>query len=404
MDRGFLSSRPRIPDWLLPALACLPRTWLNRLEIAALPASLDRIPDAGTLRSQARGFRWALLKQPFYPDLYSCPPGTSATEAALSTLQRLGPAAFLTDFGADFWLIREEDAPECRAWEESVGSHPGTDLNEFRQLQHRIPHDGRRGHRTSPWEDSVAVDSLPWEKYDAVISVDIAVPERILKAHPRILWVTLPADPGTPTAKRGWKTPPGSWNVNLTHLHRRFPVRPSLGKQTVECPYSFQSRHTWETLFPEANSNPPDRRGCFLETQTYAALSDGQREKLAALGPVRRPGGSLRDVARDLLSSRYYIQLSGGPLTGNGQVEAILAGCLALGNPASYVQRSLFLPDLVAGDFHGLMRVLDRWESDPEERGEITLAQREVTEFICFRRPAHQLLALLRSHRQKGSA
>lgn len=400
MAREVISSLNRIPDALLPALALLPRSLLNRIEVAALPGSLDALPDPVTLRQEARSFRWALLKQTIYPDLYCCPPGTPPAEAARSTLQRLGPAAFLTDFGADFWLVREDPAPECRAWEESVGSHPGTDLAEFRQRQHRIPHEGARGHRRTPWENSVPVEEIPFSRYDTVISVDIAVPDRILKTHPQILWATLPADPGTPTAKAGWKHPPGLWNVNLTHLHRRFPVRPSLGPRTVECPYSFQSRHTWETLFPENLGASAERRGCFLETQTYRALSSEQRARLEAFGPIRHPQGSLPDVARDLRASRYYVQLTGGPLTGNGQVEAVMDGCLAVGNPASYVQRSLFLPGLEAGSFSDLGSLLARLESDEELCRDLVAGQGRVAELVCFQRPAHRLLALLRAHRQ----
>jgi len=402
--RDPVSSLRRIPDALLPMLSLLPRSLLNRIEVAALPGCFDSLPEPETLRQEARSFRWALLRQTIYPDLYCCPPGTPPAKAARSTLQRLGPAAFLSDFGADFWLVREDSAPECRAWEESVGSHPGTDLAQFREHQHQIPHDGARSHRRTPWEDSVPVEEVPFSKYDGVISIDIAVPDRILKAHPRILWVTLPADPGTPTAKAGWKNPPGLWNVNLTHLHRRFPVRPSLGPRTVECPYSFQSRHTWETLFPENSGPSGDRRGCFLEAQTFRALSREQHSRLESFGPVRRPQGSLPDVARSLRASRYYIQLTGGPLTGNGQVEAVMAGCLAIGNPASYVQRSLFLPGLVAGSFPDLLNLLAHLESDELFRRDFAAGQARVAELVCFRRPAHQLLALLRAHRQKHPA
>lgn len=399
MPADLLSRLPRIPGVLTPCLALLPRPVLNRLEVSCLPASFDRIPGAGELRLAAGRLRWAVVRQSTYPDLYSCPPGSPAREAVLSSLQRMGPAALLVDLRADFWLVREDPAPECRVWEESVGSHPGTDLGKFRAEQHRVPHGGRRGHARPPMADAVGVDDIPWDRYDAVVSVDISVPERILRLHPRILWVTLPADPGTPTAKAGWKKPPFSWDVNLTHLHRRFPVRPGLGPQTVECPYSLQSPFTWQELF----GDPPGsaRTGCYLETQTHAALDASGRAGLENLGPLRHPQGGLPDVAQALRAARYYVQMTGGPLTGNGQIEAIFAGCLAVGNPASYVQRSLFLPGLAAGSFPLVQALLARLESDPARRESLRQAQRAVAEFICFRRPVHRLLALAEGRGQK---
>jgi len=390
----------RIPGALIPFLALLPRPVLNRLEIGCLPASFDALPSAESLRQSARRLRWALVKQCIYPDLYSCPPRTPPREAVLSTIQRMGPAAFLVDLQADFWLVREDPAPECRVWEESVGSHPGTDLEKFRAGQDRVPHGGGRGHLRTPAQDALAVGQVPWNQYDVVVSVDVAVPETILKAHPGILWVTLPADPGTPTAKRGWQEPPFSWNVNLTHLHRRFPVRPGLGPRSVECPYSFQSPRTWTDLFGPGEKTA--RSGCFLETQTFAALERSGLGDLREFGPVTRPHGSLPDVARTLLASRYYVQMTGGPLTGNGQIEAVMAGCLAVGNPASYVQRSLFLPGLAVAALPSLVDRLRRLENNPALRESLATAQRAVAEYLCFRRPLHRLLALRGKHRQNS--
>lgn len=389
----------RIPGFLTPYLAFLPRPVLNRLEISCLPASFDTLPSAESLRKSARKLRWALVKQCIYPDLYSCPPRTAAREAVFSTLQRMGPAALLVDLAADFWLVHEDPAPECQVWEESVGSHVGTDLAKFRAEQNQVPHGGRRGHHRTPAQDAVQVGEVPWNQYDVVVSVDVAVPERILKAHPGILWVTLPADPGTPTAKAGWEKPPFSWDVNLTHLHRRFPVRPGLGSRTVECPYSLQSPFTWTEVFGSVEKSP--RSGCFLETQTHAALDPYGMRELTTLGPVGRPLGSLPDVARALRESRYYVQMTGGPLTGNGQIEAIFAGCLAVGNPASYVQRSLFLPGLEVTTRPLLLALLRRLEADPARREALRGAQQAVAEYLCFRRPLHRLLALQAGHLQK---
>jgi len=381
----------RWPNPIQRGLALMPRSILNRLEISALPASFDQTPPSDQLRAFWAPHRCALVKQSVYNDLYCCLSLAPAAEAVRSSLMRTGPMGFLTDLGADFWHVREDEAPECRIWEESPGSNPSTDLEEFRRQQTQVPHQGRFGHGRSPAELSVTVDSVPWNNYQMVISLDIAIPLRIRRRHPDILWVYFPVDPGTPTAKTARRTPPEGFDVTLTHLHRRFPVRPNLGPQSIDCPYSFQSPYSWQSVWPE----PTERNGIMVEGKTAAKLEPGQLAAIGHFGPVRRPQGSVSKVAQDLLASRYYLSLYGNPLTGNGQIEAIMAGCLSLGDPRTYVQRSLFTPATVAKSFDSALCRLSAWDQDPVRREHARQEQRAIAEYICFRRPAQQLLTFL---------
>ena len=159
----------------------------------------------------------AFVKQSVYNDLYCCPSRTPAPNAVRSSLLRTGPMGFLTDLGADFWHVAEDPAPECKTWEESPGSNPETDLEIFRSRQREIPLKGVHGHNQTPLGMSVSVDAIPWGKYDVIISLDIAVPLRIMNLHPHVLWVYFPADPGTPTSKSSRRTPPNGFDVALTH-------------------------------------------------------------------------------------------------------------------------------------------------------------------------------------------
>ena len=383
-----LKELPPVWEFLLPAL---PRSWLNQIEITRLPASFSLTPSLAEIRRKWSGTRVALIKQALYGDLYCCVSRSPARDAVQSSLRRTGPMGFLTDLGADYWQVLEDPAPECRTWKESPGSNPATDLKELRNHQHKIPHKGRHGHIGSPAEMSVSVDEVPWNEYDVIISLDIAVPLRIIRQHPRIFWVYFPTDPGAPTAKRSRRVPPTGYNVSLTHTHRRFPIRPGLGSRAIECPYSFQSSFSWSQIWPE----PDSRSGIMIEHQTHALLTLDQLKTLVKFGPIRKPFGSVSEVAHSLRSSKYYLRLAGGPLSGNGQIEAIMAGCLAIGNPETYVQRSLFTPSTVAPSFPHALALLEKLEAMPDLY-EITRAQQlQVAEFICFRRPAHQLLSFL---------
>lgn len=389
----------RIPNTIIPMLCFLPRPWLSRLETHFLPTDFDLIPDAPTLRRLWSQNSVALVKQAIYDDLYCCPSFTPAELAVRSSLRRTGPMGLLLDIGAVFFLVHEDFATECLSWGESVASNPITrqrDLERYRRLASKIPLEGSREHTRSPAEMALFVQDVDWGRFNVVISIDIAIPENLRRRYPQVMWVYFPADPGTPTAKRARRTPPDGFFVSLTHTHRRFPVRPRLSSSAVECPYSFQSSFSWDQVWPCYDQ----RDGVMVEHQTYALLDAKQRDQLAALGTVRKPQGTVSEVAAMLRASKYYLRLQGGPLTGNGQVEAVMAGCLALGDPGTYVQRSLFTPKTVTPNFNSALDKLLYFESRPLEYEKARTEQLAIAEFLCFRRPAFQLLQHLEHHRK----
>lgn len=307
---------------------------------------------------------------------------------------------FLLDLGAEFFLVLEDSAPECRNWEESAGSNPATrqrDLDRLRRLAREIPLAGVHGQSRSPEAMALPAEEIDWGAFQVVVSLDVAIPLRLRRRYPEVLWVYFPADPGTPTAKRARRRPPEGFSVSLTHTHRRFPVRPGLSAAAIECPYSFQSSYSWDQVWPSQIK----REGVMIEHQTYALLDEEQRHALASLGTVRKPQGSVSEVAAMLRASKYYLRLQGGPLTGNGQVEAVMAGCLALGDPSTYVQRSLFTPLTVTPNFDSALAKLRYFESSPLEYEKARAEQLSVAEFVCFQRPADQLLRYLRRHRRE---
>jgi len=386
-----------LPSWQIYLPVC-PRPLLDAAEIRLLPQPLESIPDQQKISDLWSQYRVALVKQALYGDLYCAPPDQSSQTLACSSLRRTGPLGLVVDLQASFWMVHEDSAPECHRWEESVGSNPATreaDLRRTRSFPDQPLPACHRFAGQTPRSMAVRVDEVPWGNFDVVVSLDVSVPLRVIRSHPKISWIYFPTDPGTPTAKRARRQPPEGFSVSLTHTHRRFPVRPGLGPSAIECPYSFQSSFSWDQVWPPLAR----REGIMVEHQTYALLNEKQRGQLAALGTIRKPQGSVSDVASMLRASKYYLRLQGGPLSGNGQVEAIMAGCLALGDPATYVQRSLFTPPTVTPDFDSAWKRLCFLESNPADYEKARAEQLAVAEWVCFRRPAWQLLQKVRQAR-----
>lgn len=335
-----------------------------------------------------RRLRIAFVRQDVYRDLYCCDPKLPGPEIVRQSVRRTGPAGFLVDLEADYWIVREDTAPECSAWTEKIAHDPDPRPEAYRAQKDCPP---APGFQTCFAQHSVKVDDIPWEQYDLVISIDISVPFRIVEGTKRPLWAYLPGDPGVSTAKKSLQRPPGPYDISLTHSFRRHPVRPGIGARAVEFPYTFLRRATWNRIFPASSIQ---RKGTMVEHQTEKLLTGPERQQLENIGPVRRPEGSILEVAERMNQSTFYFRCGGGPIVGNGIVEAAAAGCLAVGNAREFVSRSLFFrPNICANRLGGLKRIQELHDH-PEDLTHFLALQGRLVDYYCFYRPIRDILRL----------
>lgn len=381
---------------LLPLLACLPRPWLDGLETSEF-----LVPRFGPERldSWFRRFqelRVALVRQDVFQDLYCADPRLPGAELVRRSVRRTGPAGLLVDCKADYWIVREDVAPECAVWAEKIANDPDPQPEAYRAKRNQIP---APGFTSSFGSHAVGVDEVPWENYDLVISLDIAIPFRIVERTRRPVWAYLPGDPGVPTAKRALREPPGNYQVVLTHSFRRYPVRPGLGPRTVEFPYTFLRQETWQKVFPTGGNI--SRAGTMVEHQTESLLSSEERTMLTGIGPIRRPEGSIQEVAESLNRSRYYFRCGGGPIVGNGIVEAAAAGCVAVGNRREFVSRSLLCRSNLCSTRASGVERLRQLDNDPVELRQLQDLEGRLVDYFCFYRPIRHLWGLWRQMKKK---
>lgn len=354
------------------------------------------VPRFDPARSEAwlqrfRELRIAFVRQDVFQDLYCAEPGLPGPELVRRSVRRTGPAGLLVDCEADYWIVREDAAPECAVWAEKIANDPDPQPEAYRAKRKQI---SAPGLATCFADHAVGVEEVPWENYDLVVSLDVSVPFRILAKTRRPVWAYLPGDPGVPTAIRSLRQPPGIYQLALTHSFRRYPVRPALGPRTVEFPYTFLRQETWRKVFPA--SGKPDRIGTMVEHQTESLLSHQERASLTSLGPIRKPEGSILDVAERLNLSRYYFRCGGGPIVGNGIVEAVAAGCVAFGNHREFVSRSLFCRSTLSSTRAVGVEKIRRLDAHPVRRAQLQELQGALVDYFCFYRPIRQLWELWR--------
>ena len=134
-------------------------------------------------------YKIAFVKQVTYQDLYCCATQTSCFDLVFSTFKRTGPVALFSRYQADFFIVDVENEAECGIWKEKAHycyQHP---ISYYESLVYKISEWGKiAGHVEPQGTYSIKCSDIDWSDYNIVISVDIAIPEKIVKKYPKILW------------------------------------------------------------------------------------------------------------------------------------------------------------------------------------------------------------------------
>jgi hypothetical protein len=113
---------------------------------------------------------------------------------------------------------------------------------------------------------------------------------------------------------------------------------------------------------------------------------------LRLFGPVKVAKGSIQEILAALLQSRYYVRLGSRRHLGNAAIEAISAGCLAIGNSSEFVIKSLMLPETSVISRERLIQQIRTFEEHPNHLDEVLARQQQIVDFLCFSRPVSDLI------------
>lgn len=361
-----------------------PRTWLNWLEINTRP---NPLPWDHHLENLAfwQGRKIALVKQTAYHALYEGGNFPSWQERVLSAGGHLGPFALFSDFNADFWVVAQEPDPECFAWEEKYAYTPG---REEKILQRRALVSELES--SSP-EKFPRTKDLDWGRYDLVICLDLAVPERLVRKYPETAWAYFSTEPGSPLQKKSLRAPLAGYHFFLNHGFRGWRSRPANRRHVLEFPFSFQSKRAWNELASRLGPEPPGRAGVLVEQFSW---QEPVPPCTVPLHPLR--GQETPRYIRSLRSHRYAVRTHGRKRWGNWAVEAILAGCLFVGRAEALDHPNVLLAPLAAPDLVSACRLVDRIEREGWTLALSTLQQEKMEE-VAFRRPWADLTSAFRA-------
>lgn len=361
------------------------RPALYRLAYAAERLAAMPEHDVRRMLEPARGLRFCVVKQDVYNDLYCCPYGVPFRELIASSLKRSGPVALFSEFGADFRMIKTVETPECDIWQQKWYDCRQRKLEDYRALQVNANPFGENQHQGGQARYAVDADSVDWSQYDVVLSLDVAIPAAVTGRFPGTVWAYWISEPCMGAYSASRKSPVTGYDL---FLNQRFWARGLFPNREheIDFPYAFLNAGCMRDL-----AGDEARSGVMVESHTKHLLSSHEVKALERFGPVRFIGGTITDIIKGLHASRYWVRLGGRVLWGNGMAEAVACGCLALGNPGEFKNRSLFTTGTIARSFAEALERIAFFEGDAAARDRELATQKARLEYYCYARPMRQL-------------
>lgn len=337
----------------------------------------------------ARPLNIAFVKQDVYQDLYVGPSQATADELLFSSIMRVGPIGLFTRLNAVFFIVKEDAAPECAAWKVNL---PSYQPSWFRELQHKpITQTGfpearflQPGSDRNHGEFAVEAGSVDWSAFDVVISINLAIPARIVALHSDVLWCYMSGE-ATPALDQFAR----DYDVCLNQ-----ETRGIISSRTgvVDFPYTFVGPDCLERILESKLHRPPERRGIYLEINSIP-----ERPVLSVpehLKPLERSGHPLRLHRQNiranleaLYDSKYFVKVGGRNIRGNSIIEAISCGVIVIMNPSKVHHSQLLPPESWAHSLEETLALIEHLEKNPQACAALQQAQRERLRHYVFEAP-----------------
>jgi hypothetical protein len=376
-----VASRIQSPFWLNQRIenifAPMPRAFLQWLELHAAPPP---VPESSwqEILSFWKGRRVAVVRQAAYRGAYPAGKKKPWPQTVLSAFSHLGPFSFLADLGADYFVVRQTPDPETHRWREKFLHDPDPTASIQAVQRWQLEQENHEG--------LLDCEDIPWEDYDLVVSLDVAVPARITRQTSKTIWAYFSVEAGGPLQKDSFWRPVPGYQLFLNHGFRRYRSRPFNRPHVLEFPFSFQSALAWTRLARENAPHSSSRRGTVVDKSTWGGLGNDARH--AGWTPL---AGDAPQYVQRMTSAKFALRIDQNRRWGNWSIEAVQAGCLFLGNPDSLAMPALLLPGLAVRNPQEAFEVVQRLEKNPDLFDSARHAQSLLAEHLAFRRPLTEL-------------
>lgn len=327
----------------------------------------------------------AFVKQDVYQDLYVCPPGTKDAQALLfSSMMRVGPIGLFTELDTSFFIVEEDPAPECQIYR-SVIPKIADDVKLLKtKTIDQLPGQAFKS-PGSPHPNghfSVPCRSIDWSDFDVVISINVSIPEDVIRQHPQVLFCYMIGE-----ANLASKWAEFGYDVCLNQLISN-KITSQIGR-AVDFPYTFVGPHCLENLMKKELGRES------LQDGVYAEIN--MSEERPVLGPpeelkplvdegyaVRIHKQNIKENLQEVYDAKYFVKLGGRLIRGNSVIEAVSCGTLVLLPRDTLIHEELIPEGCSVESFDELREKIRYLDDRPKEYERLLNLQRDVVRKMCF--------------------
>ena len=331
--------------------------------------------------------RILLVKQDVHNDLYYKISPSSADEIIYSSILRSGPVALFSALGADFAVAKVDPAPECNSWQQKSEHCMHNPISYYNKFQRKVE---RYGLTFDHSKVSTFVDDIAWGNYDIVISIDIAIPSRIIKKHKDICWAYYISEPCMPLYKESLRSPQFEYDLFFTlGFQKNKPAY--ISDRVLEFPYFLQYAGCFSDL--DGCTNPPFSSRHIVSTERHSFLTwteDQIRAVRSIAGEPKKDFGVLRSLVEAMRTSKFHLRTDGKAIWGNSLVEAAALGALVIASP-KLLKHRFAVPELQPNTFEEMLEIMEFLQKDSEFRARCISNQEKMLNDLCFLRPLQDL-------------
>lgn len=342
----------------------------------------------------------ALVKQDVYQDLYVGDKNMDITELLFSSVGRVGPISLFDEYDCDFYIVKEEKDSECHMWER-VMPHK---IKEFRKLKTELITSVKGMEFHEPGSEfpnghfAVSCDDIDWDIYDIVISINISVPTRIVRSHPNVLWAYMIGEANFMLDKTYF-----GYDVCLNQLIRG---EHDLINGVIDFPYTFVGPTVLERIAIK-EFGFTEKHGIYGEINTTTerpVKRIPQFEPISAATdePIVVHQQNIKKNLEAVYKAKYYLKVGGRKTRGNGIIEAVSLGTLALLSPDDVICSQLLPKEAWVFSADEAIAKINYFNEHPEEYDRVLQKERDLISQFIIDYPKHWLQKAVEIKREKG--
>lgn len=334
-----------------------------------------------------RPIRIAFVKNATYRDLYF-KVGHFDEETIFSSEGRSGPVGLIEgEFDATYLIVYNSDDLECQVYQrEHRDKMAGSFLVHYDSQISRMQ------------DVAVAAEEVDWGQFDLVWAFETAIPARITRQFPSVVWATMLENHMHPKFLNYIRQPPIGYDLVFTQAFGRNPRSLIYGKHVIDWPYALTKHNTILNLFPNVQ-----KQAKLFMSEVH---QDTERIRQCAAGsgfslPDQRRSNvrlNFKEFQQMLVESTYYISTnSARSLWGNALPEAGSAGCLVLANPSQNWNSYTIAPKARAYNVEQALGLMYRLDRSASLLADLKRQQDALIDWHCFYRPISTMIHAVKS-------